>query len=80
MVWQRMLRPSSAPEWRLVGQENYAAIVSGFFRRKRKSVSSRGDLFRQGARSPNWLPGIEPFPLFSAAPPKIGNVPSADLL
>jgi len=29
MAWQRMLRPSDAPEWRLVGQENYAASVSG---------------------------------------------------
>jgi len=47
MMWQRMLHPGFcagvAPRW----QENYAAMVSGFFRRKRESVSSQGDLFRR---------------------------------
>src|SRR5258708_23530717 len=40
------VRPSPAPEWRLVGQENYVAMVAGCFRRNCKTVSSRGELFR----------------------------------
>jgi len=57
MMWQRTLRPSGAPEWRLVGQENYAAMVSGIVRRKRKSVSLQGDLFPRGSAIPQMAAG-----------------------
>ena len=55
-------------------------MVSGFFRRKRKSVSSQGDLFRRGSAVHQLAAGVSSrFPLLSAAPPKIGNVPSAGI-
>jgi hypothetical protein len=49
-------------------------------RRKRKSVSSQGELFGRGsAIFTTWLPAIEPFPLLSATSAKVGNVPSAEI-
>jgi hypothetical protein len=57
MVWQRMLRPSGAPEWRLVGQENYAAMVSAICRRKRKSVSLQRDFVSSREHGPRMVAG-----------------------
>jgi hypothetical protein len=71
MVSQPMPRPSCAPVWRLVGQQNYAGTVSGFLHRQDNRVSSQAGFV--SSRERDMAAGR----VLSAAFPNVGNIPSA---